>query len=89
MKKEKLSSFIIEEIKNIKLERIKANLFKNKKENLFIFLILSIVFTILKLFSVINWSWLWILSPLWILLIIIILITIIPQIFLLFLSKRT
>ena len=28
--------------------------------------ILTIVFIILKLFKVINWNWLWILSPLWI-----------------------
>lgn len=28
--------------------------------------ILWIVFTILKLTDVINWSWIWVLSPLWI-----------------------
>jgi hypothetical protein len=28
--------------------------------------LLTIVFIILKLCNVINWSWLWVLSPLWI-----------------------
>lgn len=28
--------------------------------------LLTIVFIILKLVNVINWSWLWVLSPLWI-----------------------
>lgn len=28
--------------------------------------ILGIVFIILKLTAVINWSWIWVLSPLWI-----------------------
>lgn len=27
---------------------------------------LTIVFTFLKIFNVISWSWLWVLSPLWI-----------------------
>ncbi len=28
--------------------------------------VLTIVFVVLKLVGVINWSWLWVLSPLWI-----------------------
>jgi uncharacterized membrane protein len=32
--------------------------------------VLTIVFIVLKLLGVINWSWLWVLSPLWISLII-------------------
>lgn len=28
--------------------------------------ILTIIFIVLKLCKVINWSWLWVLSPLWI-----------------------
>lgn len=28
--------------------------------------VLTIVFIVLKLVGVINWSWLWVLSPLWI-----------------------
>ena len=28
--------------------------------------VLTIVFVVLKLCKVINWSWLWVLSPLWI-----------------------
>lgn len=28
--------------------------------------VLTIVFVVLKLVHVINWSWLWVLSPLWI-----------------------
>lgn len=28
--------------------------------------VLTIVFIVLKLINVINWSWLWVLSPLWI-----------------------
>jgi hypothetical protein len=28
--------------------------------------LLTIVFIVLKLIGVINWSWLWVLSPLWI-----------------------
>lgn len=31
-----------------------------------IFTILTIIFTALKLCNIINWSWLWVLSPLWI-----------------------
>ena len=40
--------------------------------------VLTIVFIVLKLVGVINWSWLWVLSPLWIeIIIVIVLLTII------------
>ena len=38
--------------------------------------VLTIVFIVLKLVGVINWSWLWVLSPLWIELILVALILI-------------
>lgn len=39
--------------------------------------LLTIVFIILKLCKVINWSWLWVLSPIWISIALVIVITII------------
>lgn len=39
--------------------------------------LLTIVFITLKLIGIINWSWLWVLSPLWISALIIILLIII------------
>ena len=39
--------------------------------------LLTIAFIVLKLLGVINWSWLWVLSPIWITLIIIIVIVVI------------
>lgn len=39
--------------------------------------LLTIVFIILKLCGVIDWSWLWVLSPLWISFVIAIILTII------------
>lgn len=39
--------------------------------------ILTIVFITLKLLKVINWSWLWVLSPLWIYWAVIILIVLV------------
>ena len=39
--------------------------------------VLTIVFVVLKLVGVINWSWLWVLCPLWINLILTIIILII------------
>ena len=39
--------------------------------------LLTIVFIILKLCKVINWSWLWVLSPIWISVALVIVITII------------
>ena len=38
--------------------------------------VLTIVFIVLKLVGVINWSWLWVLSPLWIDLILTVLIVV-------------
>ena len=42
--------------------------------------ILTIVFVVLKLVGVINWSWLWVLCPLWIELILSIIILIIIEV---------
>lgn len=39
--------------------------------------VLTIVFIVLKLVGVINWSWLWVLSPLWIEIILVIVLLII------------
>lgn len=39
--------------------------------------LLTIVFIVLKLLKVINWSWLWVLAPIWIPIIIAIMIVII------------
>ena len=39
--------------------------------------LLTIVFIVLKLLKVINWSWLWVLAPIWIPIIIIIMFAII------------
>ena len=36
--------------------------------------VLGIVFIVLKLVGVINWSWLWVLSPIWISILLVILI---------------
>lgn len=42
--------------------------------------LLTIVFIVLKLCGVISWSWLWVLSPIWIVWLIVILIVIIAVI---------
>ncbi len=47
--------------------------------------LLTIVFIVLKLCKVINWSWLWVLSPIWISIALIIIIVIIMLIY----AKRT
>lgn len=39
--------------------------------------LLGLVFIVLKLCGVINWSWLWVLSPFWISFVLIIILTII------------
>lgn len=39
--------------------------FKNKKLTINISAILLIAFIVLKLFGLINWSWWWVLVPLW------------------------
>jgi hypothetical protein len=43
--------------------------------------LLTIVFITLKLLKVINWSWLWVLSPIWITIILVIILTILSLIF--------
>ena len=47
--------------------------------------ILTIVFIVLKLVGVINWSWLWVLCPLWINL----LLTVIVLVIIAIINKRT
>lgn len=49
--------------------------------------LLTIAFIVLKLCGVINWSWLWVLSPIWISVALGILIMIITFIVLLFLNR--
>lgn len=39
--------------------------------------LLTIVFIVLKLTKIINWSWLWVLSPLWISILLITILTLI------------
>ena len=46
--------------------------------------LLTIAFIVLKLLGVINWSWIWVLSPIWIPIIFVIVIT---TIFLVFMNK--
>lgn len=43
--------------------------------------VLAIIFIVLKLVGVINWSWLWVLSPIWLPLILIILVIFIVCLF--------
>lgn len=43
--------------------------------------VLTIVFIVLKLTDVINWSWLWVLSPLWIEFIMILILVVIIELF--------
>lgn len=38
----------------------------NKRVGLGVYDVLAIVFIVLKLVGVINWSWVWVLSPIWI-----------------------
>ena len=47
--------------------------------------VLTIVFIVLKLVGVINWSWLWVLCPLWINL----LLTVIVLVIITIINKRT
>ena len=47
--------------------------------------VLTIVFVVFKLIGVINWSWLWVLCPLWINL----LLTIIVAVIIVIINKRT
>ena len=39
---------------------------KAKQGGLGIFSVLTIIFIVLKLLGVIRWSWIWVLSPIWI-----------------------
>ena len=50
--------------------------------------LLTIVFIVLKLCNVIDWSWLWVLSPLWISAIITVLIVVIFFLFIGWINKR-
>ena len=45
---------------------MKNNNSSNKSTGLGVDMVLLIVFIVLKLVGVINWSWWWVLSPLWI-----------------------
>lgn len=38
----------------------------NKNSNIGFATILGLIFIVLKLTKIINWSWLWVLSPFWI-----------------------
>jgi ABC-type antimicrobial peptide transport system permease subunit len=49
--------------------------------------LLTIAFIVLKLTDVINWSWLWVLSPLWISVLLVIVILVIVGIIAVVLSK--
>ena len=49
--------------------------------------LLTIVFIVLKLTGVINWSWVWVLAPIWIDLILVVILLIIAGIFC-YLSKK-
>ena len=50
--------------------------------------VLTIVFIVLKLVGVINWSWLWVLSPLWISFILTVLIIIGVAIYVVYDDKK-
>lgn len=50
--------------------------------------ILTIVFVVLKLINVINWSWVWVLSPLWIELAAYLVIIAISLVVIYFIKKR-
>lgn len=49
--------------------------------------VLTVIFIVLKLCKVINWSWIWVLSPLWIGFILGALIILITYIFIYFLNR--
>lgn len=50
---------------------------KNYSSGLTFFDCLLLIFIVLKLLHVINWPWIWVLSPLWISLLLIVVITIV------------
>ena len=43
--------------------------------------LLTIVFIVLKLLKIINWSWIWVLSPIWISIALVIILVILSLIF--------
>lgn len=49
--------------------------------------VLQVAFIILKLIGIINWSWVWVLSPTWISIILAVLVIIIAVIFIRWLNK--
>lgn len=51
------------------------------------FSILGLIFVVLKLIGVINWSWWWVLAPFWISALFVILFTIGVMVFLFFINK--
>jgi len=51
----------------------------NKNYNLGIADVLLIVFIVLKLCHLIEWSWVWVLSPLWISVLLVLVITIVNR----------
>lgn len=50
--------------------------------------LLTIVFIVLKLCGVISWSWLWVLSPLWISFSLVVIIVVIVVLVVHFINKR-
>ena len=54
---------------------------ENKGGSLSFLPLLTLVFIVLKLCKVINWSWLWVLSPIWISLLLSLLILVVIMIF--------
>lgn len=49
--------------------------------------LLQVAFIVLKLMGVINWSWIWVLSPTWISIILVILVIIVTTILIRWLNK--
>lgn len=48
---------------------------------------LTIVFIVLKLLGVINWSWLWVLSPIWIAVVVAVVLMVIGVLFIRWINK--
>ena len=63
----------------------KRNSSKRNSSELGIFEVLTIVFIVLKVIGIINWSWLWVLCPLWIDILFTIIVLVITSI----MDKRT
>lgn len=49
--------------------------------------LLQVAFIVLKLIGIINWSWIWVLSPTWISIILVILVIIVTTILIRWLNK--